>query len=453
MQPLQKQFNPYWNEQIRIDRSRPVLVAASGGVDSMVLVTLLHQLGYRFAIAHCNFRLRGSASDEDAAFVEAWAAERNIACFRKDFDTLAELEQGGGGIQETARRLRYEWFEQIRKDHSFAAIATAHHADDSAETLLMNLFRGTGIRGLHGIRPRQGKIIRPLLFAGKKDLQAYAAELKIDYREDASNAGNDYSRNALRHQILPAIEAQYPHALRAIAETAARVAAAEPLYEKSIARLRKKLMDVRGADHYLPIRLWQKTESADALLYELLRPFGFTGATIPEIKKLMNAQPGQYLDSETHRLLRHRNFLVLTARNEGVLAADFYLIEREIQTLGFTGGTLTLAEMPVPDSPVGPATEALLDASQLEWPLVVRRWKAGDYFYPLGMNRKKKKVARFLIDQKLSIAQKEHLWVVESGKRIAWVAGLRIDERFKVRDSTTTVLKLLFKPNQPTQKS
>jgi tRNA(Ile)-lysidine synthase len=442
MHPLQKRFRSYWDEHIRLSASRPVLMAVSGGVDSMVLATLLHQLNYPVALAHCNFGLRGAASDADAAFVETWATHHGIRFFRKDFDTRTEVEAGGGGIQETARRLRYDWFEQLRSTHGFAAIATAHHADDSAETVLMNLFRGTGIRGLHGILPCQGHLIRPLLFASKKDLQAYAWEMHIAYREDASNAGSDYSRNALRHQILPAIEAQYPHALNAIAETAARIAAAERLYEKSVARLHKKLVESRGADQYLPIRLWRKTEGADALLYEWLRPFGFTGAAIPEIKKLMAAQPGHYLDSATHRLLRHRDVLVLTIRNDAHPTADLYLIERDTRTLSIPEGILTVAEGPVPDSLEVPKTEALLDAGQLDWPLVVRRWKAGDYFYPLGMDRKKKKVARFLIDQKLSMAQKQQVWVVESGKRIAWVVGLRIDERFKVRGSTTTVLKL-----------
>lgn len=430
---MKNSFKTFCREKLRLDASQPILAAVSGGVDSMVLAALLHETGLPFAIAHCNFQLRGADSKADAAFVEAWAARRNVPFFRKNFNTEAEAEKGGWGIQEAARRLRYDWFETLRKEEKFAAIATAHHADDSAETVLMNLFRGTGIRGLHGILPRQGKIIRPLLFATKKEILAYAAENGVDFRKDASNDSSDYARNALRHEVIPAIEAQYPQALKAIAETATRLAGAEILYEKSAAKLRKKLLEPRGADYYLPLRLWQKTEAADALLYELLHPFGFSGGIIPEIKRLFAAQAGHYLDSATHRLLRHRDFLVLTARNEAAPSADLYLIEKGAETVLFPDGTLHPAAIEAPENLIALPEVALLNAVALEWPLVLRRWKAGDYFYPLGMGGKKKKVARFLIDQKLSIAQKEKVWVLESNKRIAWVVGLRIDERFKVK--------------------
>lgn len=443
MQHLETAFKTFCREKLRPDASQPILAAVSGGVDSMVLAALLHEAGFPFAIAHCNFQLRGADSDTDARFVEAWAAARNVPFFRKNFNTEAEAEKGGWGIQETARRLRYDWFETLRKERNFAAIATAHHADDSAETVLMNLFRGTGIRGLHGILPRQGKIIRPLLFASKEEILYYAAENGIDFREDASNDSSDYSRNVLRHHILPAIQTQYPQALKAIAETATRLAGAEILYEKSAAKLRKKLLEPRGNDYYLPLRLWQKTEAADALLFELLQPFGFSGGMIPEIKKLFVAQSGHYLDSATHRLLRHRHFLVLTVRNEAAPSADLYLIEKGVETVLFPDGKLHPAAIEAPENLIAPPEVALLNAAALEWPLVLRRWKAGDYFYPLGMGGKKKKVARFLIDQKLSIAQKEKVWVLESNKRIAWVVGLRIDERFKVK-AGGEVLRMRF---------
>ncbi len=443
---FQKSFTTFWKDTLRLDASQPVLAAVSGGVDSMVLATLLHEAGFPFAIAHCNFQLRGADSEADAAFVEAWAAERNIPFFRKNFNTEAEAQKGGWGIQETARRLRYDWFESLRNEEKFAAIATAHHADDSAETVLMNLFRGTGLRGLHGILPRQGKIIRPLLFATKKEILAYAAENSVDFRKDASNDSSDYARNALRHEVIPAIETQYPQALKAIAETAARIAGAEILYEKSAAKLRKKLLEPRGADYYLPIRLWQKTEAADALLYELLQPFGFSGGMIPEIKKLFAAQSGHYLDGPSHRLLRHRDFLVLTARHEEAPTADLYLIEEGTESFVFPDGRLHFSLIEAPENLASPPEVALLKADALEGPLVLRRWKAGDYFYPLGMGGKKKKVARFLIDQKISIAQKEKIWVLESGKRIAWVVGLRLDERFKVK-ADGEVLRVRFSAN------
>ncbi len=442
MQSLQKAFKNFWKEKLRLDASQPVLAAVSGGVDSMTLATLLHQSGIPFAIAHCNFHLRGAESDTDAAFVESWARAHNVPFFRKDFDTQSIAGPNGWGIQEAARNLRYAWFEEVRKANRLALIATAHHAGDSAETLLLNLFRGTGIRGLHGILPRQGKIIRPLLFLSKKEIWDYAAENNISFREDASNQSSDYARNALRHHIVPAIESQYPNALKAIAQTAARVGSAEPLYQKSVEKLRKKLLEPRGADFYLPVRLWQKTESADALLYELLQPFGFSGPMLGDVWKLFKAQSGHYIDSASHRLLRHRDFLVLTERNAEAPTADLYLVEKDMQTIAFPEGALQIATIPAPENLLTMPETTLLNPDRLEWPLVLRRWKAGDYFYPIGMKGKKKKVARFLTDQKLSLAQKEKVWVVQSGARIAWVVGLRPDERFKVRENAQTVVRI-----------
>lgn len=444
MQALQKAFQTFWKEKLRLDGSQPVLAAVSGGVDSMVMATLLHQSGFSFAIAHCNFGLRGAESDADAAFVEEWADARNVPFFRKAFDTQAIADANGWGIQDAARRLRYEWFEEVRKDNPFALITTAHHADDSAETLLLNLFRGTGIRGLHGILPRQGKIVRPLLFASKKEILEYASENKIAFREDASNQKSDYTRNALRHHVLPAIQAQYPNALKAIAETAARVGSAEPLYQKSVEKLRKKLLEPRGSDFYLPIRLWQKTESAHALLYELLSPFGFSGAVLGDVQKLFQSQSGHYIDSDTHRILRHRDFLVLTARPTEAPTADLYLIEKGAEQIAFPEGKLCMSTVKIPENLVTIPEIALLNPALLEWPLVLRRWKAGDYFYPIGMEGKKKKVARFLIDQKMSLAQKEKVWVLQSGARIAWVVGMRLDERFKVKAGDSQILQVQF---------
>ncbi len=447
MQTFEKRFRDFWDERLRVDNALPLLVAVSSGVDSMALATVLHRLGFSFAIAHCNFKLRGEESDADAAFVEAWAEEKKVSFYQKDFDTKVEMQKAGSGIQETARQLRYDWFENLRREHHFAAVATAHHADDSAETVLMNLFRGTGIRGLHGILPKQERLIRPLLFATKKEILSYAAERGISFREDASNADNDYARNGLRHEVIPAVEAQYPQALKAIAETALRIAGAENLYQKSVEKLRKKLLEPRGADFYLPVRLWEKTVSADALIYELLQPFGFSAAATQEARKLFRSQSGQYLDSPTHRLLRHRDFLVLTARNEETPEADLLLVEKGTENLLFAGGTLHFERTIAPQNFPVDLHVAYLNPTALDGTLVLRRWKKGDYFYPLGMGGKKKKIARFLTDLKLSLVEKEKVWVLQSGERIAWVVGLRTDERFKVKAGREEALHVRYIPN------
>ncbi len=397
----------------------------------MALASLMLHSGKEWAVAHCNFGLRGAASDGDAQAVKDWATANEVPHFETVFDTQKACEDWNCGIQEAARKLRYDWLEAIRKEHHFAAIATAHHADDSAETLLLNLFRGTGIKGLHGILPKRGNIIRPLLFAHKSELKDLLCRQEIPFREDASNATSNYDRNALRHEILPSILKRYPQALAAIAGTAGRVASAEELYAAPLQKLRSKLVETRGADLYLPIRLWQKTAGWEALLYEVFSQWGFTAAATGEVAGLFDSQTGRYLDSATHRVVRHRDFLVVTHRQ--TVETDLIVMERGVAKIPFAGGTLHFSERPAGAQIIADENVAQLSLPALSWPLILRRARAGDYFYPLGMARKKKKVARFLTDLKLPRTEKDRTWVVQTaGEQLVWVVGRRIDERFKM---------------------
>ncbi len=444
MKDLAQRFAEGWKQK-RFPTGEKVLLALSGGLDSMTLAHLLQASRIPFAAAHCNFSLRGKDSDDDAAFVESWCAANSIFCHVKRFDTAAFAAQSGSSIQVSARDLRYAWFEALRNEHEYAAVLTAHHADDVAETMLINLSRGTGIAGLHGIPERNGYLIRPLLFATRKQLLDYANEHGIVWREDASNSEDKYLRNAIRHHILPKLEELLPGAAPRIAETAQRLRGTELIYRKAIESRLTKLKELRGKDWYVPIRLLHKEQALTTLVYELFLPFGFSGDQMPQILALMEGISGRQILSATHRIIRHRDFLVVTALAEK--DANLILIESipaRIETAdGVFDFSWTSKEEPFSDIP----TVALVNGDDLSFPLVLRTRREGDYFYPLGMGGKKKKLKRFFIDTKTPLHEKDHIRILEdAAKRILWVAGKRVDERAKVLPSTVQILKVVFNP-------
>jgi tRNA(Ile)-lysidine synthase len=445
MNNLAAQFRESWSRD-RPAKKGTVLLAVSGGLDSMVMASLFLSTGLPFAIAHCNFNLRGAESDGDEALVAGWCKEQGIPFFVRQFDTGNIAAHTGKGIQEVARNLRYEWFEQLRKECGFAAVCTAHHADDSAETILMNLCRGTGIAGLHGIPARNGYLLRPLLFANRKALEEFAAANNIPYRTDSSNNTDDYLRNALRHHVIPVLEQRMPGAAGRIQTTGRLVGEAEILYRKEIERERKKLLQARGKDYYIPIKMLQHRVPLATILYELILPFGFTAAQLDDAVQLLNAESGRYLASATHRLIRNRDFLIITTVEE--TGADLIPVANLNRTVATANGTFVFKIMPTIPAAVNPGSgTVLVDASKLTTPIQLRRWKQGDYFYPLGMEMKKKKLSRFLIDQKVPVHEKEKIWLLESNKRIVWIAGYRLDERFKITPSTKEILSISFNKN------
>lgn len=446
-----------------------LLLAVSGGVDSVVLCDLCHNAGYRFTIAHCNFQLRGEESERDEAFVKALGKKYQVDVLVKKFDTRAESERCKTSIEETARDLRYNWFHELlgsptfnlqpdpeqNRRTSFSYILTAHHADDNIETLLMNFFRGTGIKGLHGILPRQRKIIRPLLFAWKSELEEYARENKLEYVTDHTNTENTYTRNFFRNEMIPLVEQKFPEVRKNLFNNINRFAEAETLYRQAVENHKKKLMEKKGNEWHIPVLKLGKSEPIRTLVHEIIGEFGFTTGQVDEVITLLNSESGRYVQSHSHRIIRNRKWLVI-APNE-TKEATTILIEKDEQQIAFPLGSLKLTSQHLTDtgSPTtnhkpaaGPFWQssndiATLDASGIKFPLLLRKWKTGDYFYPLGM-RKKKKLSRFFIDQKLSKTQKESVWVIESDRRIVWVIGLRIDDRFKITGATNEVLKITF---------
>lgn len=435
---LLKQFGLNWKNKNFSAGDSTVLLAVSGGSDSMVMASLFLQSKIKFAVAHCNFQLRGAEADKDEDLVRDWCSQNNLAFYNTRFDTKQISADWKKGTQETARILRYEWLELTRIENSCSKIATAHHANDNIETLLMNLFKGTGISGMHGIPEKNGFIIRPLLFAQKEDIAEYAKANNIPFREDASNATDAYLRNAVRLHIMPVVKQCFPNAVQNVSESIERFAQAEVLYKKAIEQERKKLTEQRGQDIFIPIRKLRLRNPLETICYELFAPYGFSSAQLPHIIALMDAESGHLISSATHHIIRNRDFLVLThikTEETGLIIIEGAPCKIETGKYHFT-----FSIGPKPRAIPAANDIACIDMKGIEFPIILRKWKTGDYFYPLGMGMKKKKLSNFFIDTKVPIHEKEQTWVLECNKRIAWLAGMRLDERFKIKPHTEQVL-------------
>jgi tRNA(Ile)-lysidine synthase len=437
-----------------------LLLAVSGGIDSVVLCELCKQAGYNFIIAHCNFKLRGAESERDAAFVQQLAQGYNVPVYIKEFDTAAYADSHKLSIQEAARELRYNWFAELlkpatgpalkREQTALApvntnhpqptALVTAHHLDDNIETMLMHFFRGTGIHGLRGMLPKQGHIARPLLFARKQELKQFAVENNLQWVEDSSNALDKYSRNYFRHQLIPLVQKIYPEAENNLVNNLRRFADMEELYEQAVEQHKKKLLEQKGQEIHIPVLKLKKAQPLVSIVYEIIKGFGFSPAQTDEVIKLLESESGRYVRSATHRIIKNRRWLIIApAQSE---QAQNLVIDEDENKVVFENGELVFEQLQSRNVQlVNDAAIALIDKSELQFPLLLRKWKKGDYFYPLGL-KKKKKLARFFIDQKLSLTDKEKVWVLESNKKILWVVGLRIDDRFKLTEATKQVLKI-----------
>jgi tRNA(Ile)-lysidine synthase len=418
-----------------------LLLAVSGGVDSIVLCELCKQAGYVFIIAHCNFQLRGEESERDEKFVKELAAKYKVDFFSKTFDTKAVATQQKKSIEETARYLRYEWFEELRTQKKCDRIVTAHHADDNIETIAMKFFRGTGLKGLTGIKSKNGNIVRPLLFARKNELEDFGLLQELKFVQDHTNFENDHTRNFFRNKLIPLFRSAYPGVELNLLNNIERFTEIEKLYRLSVGDIKKKLVKLKGKEWHIPIKQLMGYNNR-ALIYEVIVDFGFTEKQIDEVIKLSESESGKYIDSPTsnYRLIRHRQWFIISSVNSAE-SATIIIEEKDKQTI-FEEGTLQLEKPQTSNLKRQTSNNiAQLDAKEISFPLLLRKWKTGDYFYPLGM-KKKKKLSRFFIDQKLSKTEKEKAWVIEMNKKIIWVVGHRIDDRFKISDNTNSVLQI-----------
>ncbi len=418
-----------------------VLLAVSGGLDSVVMARLLHGLGLATAVAHCNFQLRGADADGDEAFVKALAGELRLPFFSTRFGTKGYAAKHGLSTQMAARELRYDWLEQIRKETGCYHIATAHHKNDQAETVLLNIVKGTGIRGLHGMVAKQGHIVRPLLPFNREELEQYAQEQHLTWRTDASNADTHYQRNYLRHEVLPLLEKINPSIIDTLSQEAGYFADAATIYEKGLRHYLKKLVETRPEGQFVPIKKLRLYPAQSTLLYEWLSPSGFNEAQVREILSVLDSTEVKQFYTADYRLIKDRQFLVLTAKaveNEHrIIIEDF---KKRVKAPGFDlkFHVQSAKNHNIPTQ----ATVAAIDADKLTLPLTLRRWQRGDYLYPIGPVRKKKKLSNLFGDLKLTQLQKENTWVLVSGECIVWVVGLKLDDRFKVTGGTRMVVEI-----------
>lgn len=432
-------FNAYIMKEQLFTSEQSLLLAVSGGADSVVMAHLFKAAGFRFSIAHCNFQLRGEESLRDEAFVEDLAARLQTPFHKIRFDTAAYTNEHRVSIQVAARELRYKWLQRIMSGTGCYYIATAHHMQDNAETVLMNISKGTGIAGLHGILPKQGKLVRPLLFASKTDILAYATQHDIRFVEDSSNVTVKYTRNFFRHKVIPVIEEVYPGVVSNIAGSIDRFREAEALYHQALEKHLKRLVVRKGDMDMIPVLRLQKTIPLQTVAWEIFRQYGCTPPQLQQIIELLDSSSGKLVETLTHRIIRDRQWLLVTSLAEA--ESPVVVIEKDRTAVVTANGVLRIRTVDKKDTTAIPAAAniACLDKHTLQYPLLLRRWKQGDYFYPLGM-RKKKKLSRFFIDHKLSLPQKENMWVLESAKRVVWIVGMRIDDRFKITDQTKELL-------------
>jgi tRNA(Ile)-lysidine synthase len=424
-----------------------LLLAVSGGIDSVVLAHLTKEAGFNFSIVHCNFHLRGEESERDEKFVRTLADKMNVDFYLENFATVHWAKDNKLSIQEAARDLRYHWFKEIlsgqvepvsgSKKILAGYILTAHNLDDNVETVLMNFCKGTGIRGLKGMAVKKERLVRPLLFASREDILCYAKEKQIEWVEDSSNAEEKYTRNYFRHTVIPAIEKIYPQLKQQVTDNIVRMNETALLYETAIGFHKKKLLEVNGKEVRIPILKLRRMPALNSVIHEIIKDFGFHHHEAGEVIRLCEADNASYIQSATHRIIRNRKWLIITHLHAE--KTSFYLIEKPGDKIQTDSIRIEVKEAETDKVKFGSEQQVYLDAAHIRFPLILRKWKQGDYFYPLGMP-KKKKLGRFFIDIKLSATEKENTWVIESDKKIIWVAGYRIDDRFKILPSTKKVL-------------
>jgi tRNA(Ile)-lysidine synthase len=434
------------------------IIAVSGGVDSVVLTALMQQMDANCSIAHANFQLRGDESNRDESFVRVFATKMGMPFLTKRFDTLTFAEQYKMGIQQAAREIRYAWFESLIKEMNLQSktkivLLTAHHADDQVETVLMQFFRGTGLHGLTGIpaiRTHQQNplatdhidLIRPLLPFSKVNIKDFAKSNALDFVEDSSNLKNDYTRNLIRNQLIPQMETIYPNVNQQVLDTISRLKEAEAIVDATVATYWKKHIRFPKGIPTIELTSWNQLKGNATYIWGLVQAYGFRATQLKEIHKIAGASKGAFIASSSHRLIKWDNQIQIVSNQEDKV---YETISKDQQVIDTLFGKLQLEwidnmeALNVDTS----ATMAYLDAEQLSWPLLNRSWVATDYFYPLGL-RKKKKLNHFLGSLKLSPAIKSRTTVLCSDSKIAWVVGQRIDDRFKITPNTKSVVKITF---------
>ena len=439
------EFTAFIKNQSLFTENDTVLLAVSGGIDSVVMTHLFAQSSYRFAIAHVNFGLRGTESDEDERWVAALADRYGVPMHIRRFATSAYADERRISTQMAARQLRYDWFEEVLTNHHYALVATAHHQDDQLETTLLNLCQGTGIAGLRGMRVLRGRLVRPMLFARRTHIESYAHEHQLTWREDRSNTSDAYRRNRIRHHVIPQLQRINPNLLTTYQRTQERLLATEELLLDEVKRVERQCCREVHGEVLLDKTVLKAHPQLTLILAEIIRAFGFSYSQARDVAQCMRSEAtvGKLFRATNYTLLVDRQDLIIS-KEHPVSTQSLPLRASDVQ-LVLPSMNLTVAQYTVEEYTLGHQPEiAAVDKARLSFPLTVRPWQAGDWFCPLGMAHRKK-VSDLLVEQKIPRHRKSSVYVLTSGEAIVWVVGLRIDHRFRITDQTREVYEISVK--------
>ena len=437
-------FEKYIEENKLFTHDDKILLTVSGGVDSMVMMALTAAAGYRFGVAHCNFQLRGTESDEDELLVEREAKRYGVEFFNRRFDTTAEMERTGESMEMAARRLRYAWFKELCDEFGYTTIVIAHHSNDSIETFFINMLRGTGLRGLTGITTQVGRVVRPMMFATRKDIHDYAIAHHVPFREDSSNRTTKYLRNKVRLGVVPMLKEINPQFTTIMRRNIARLSQAQDFINSAIAIVKGEALETYGDIHRLKVAQIRPTLPRNYVIYEILSSeYGFKGDVVDALCHALDCDA-------TGRRFYSREWVAVVDRGDVVVApiqeddSCETVVEKGV-VRSYAGGQVLYYEycnIDFIDSLDQGDNVALIDADKLHFPLTVRKWREGDWFQPFGMAGKKK-LSDFLIDKKVSMAEKSRQFVLTSGDNIVWVVGRRLDDRYAITRKTENVLRVI----------
>ena len=421
---LQK-FKKHITKEFPFLKDTKLLIAISGGLDSVVLFHLLHKLNYDVSLAHCNFKLRGKESDLDEEFIKNLNQISYNQIFTIIFDTEKYAKEHKLSTQIAARELRYNWFQKLITEHKFEYVLTAHHADDNLETFLIHLTRGSGLDGFTGIPKVNGNIVRPLLAFSRKEILNYAKDNDIEWREDASNASNKYIRNKIRHQVLPVLKEINPSIFDSFATTIENLQESKQIIEDRIENIASEVLEKEANFIKIDIEKIKELSNSKAYLYQLLKSYHFTEWN--DVYALLNAQSGKQVFSKTHRLLKDRDVLILSKIDLSNSIEMAFQIEEEITEIT---NPIHLTFKEVIEKSTENKQTIYVDKDLLKYPLMLRKWEKGDYIYHLGMQGKKK-LSKYFKDEKFSLIDKENTWLLcNAENQIMWIINHRQDRRF-----------------------